>query len=179
MTIALGVIASDGIVMAADTQETIPGYWKHSHGKIWECGRNLLETPKGGGAFCLIAGAGNAAQVDYISRALIHRFCAEPYLTEATDVQPALARELETFHARYLSPFAGYPRDDRPLVQLIVGHQYTNRVGELLVSEDNLLQPKDYTRPSALEHRLRKRCWGDGLISPCLTYGRRPNSRRT
>ena len=140
MTIALGLIARDGIVFAADTQETTPGYWKHDQGKIWECGRALLETSRGGGAFCLVAGAGHAAHVDGISRALIHRFNAEPYLSDPAQVQPALALELEMFHAKYVLPFAAYPHEDRPSFQLIVGYKYTNGVGELLISEDNLLQ---------------------------------------
>jgi hypothetical protein len=140
MTIALGLVARDGLVLAADTQETIPGYWKHEQGKIWECGRALLETPTGGGAFCLIAGSGHAAHVDGISRAFVHRFNAEPYLSDPDQVQPALALELETFYARHVLPFAAYPQEDRPSFQVILGYLYTNVSGELLTSEDNLLQ---------------------------------------
>ena len=34
MTIALGVLATDGVVIAADTQVSIPGYFKLGQGKI-------------------------------------------------------------------------------------------------------------------------------------------------
>jgi hypothetical protein len=91
MTIAIGAIARDGLVLAADTQES-GGYWKHDQGKIYECGRGLLETPNGGAAFCLVSGAGHAHLVDVASLALTRRFCAEPFLTRPGGCPPSLGR---------------------------------------------------------------------------------------
>jgi hypothetical protein len=47
MTIALGVLANDGIVLAADTQLTIPNFWKGEGGKILAVSRTRRELPTG------------------------------------------------------------------------------------------------------------------------------------
>lgn len=52
MTIALGMLASNGIVLATDTQETVQGYWKRHQGK-------MTAVQSEAGAF-VIAGAGRS-----------------------------------------------------------------------------------------------------------------------
>src|SRR5438132_1411166 len=65
MTIALGILASNGVVLAADTEESYEG-WKGEHGKITGVGAQATK----GGNCCLITGAGDALYIDAIARDL-------------------------------------------------------------------------------------------------------------
>ena len=60
MTIALGILASDGVVVATDTQETVQGYWKRHEGKI-----QAAQTAQGA---VVVAGAGRAAYADALGQ---------------------------------------------------------------------------------------------------------------
>jgi hypothetical protein len=139
MTIAIGLLAHDGLVVAADTQETIPGYWKLEQGKIAAVVRAIRGGKPGRSrAACLLSGAGNGEYVDALVRTLIERFRGEPHLDTVDEVQPAFAQILEGFHAKHVLPFAAYPRDDRPNFKLIAGCLYEGGGSTLLVSEENL-----------------------------------------
>ena len=72
MTIALGLLASDGVVVAADTQETV-GYSKLNQGKIAAfCHRR----PDQRWRHCLFTGAGPAVYIDACLDQFMHAFKA-------------------------------------------------------------------------------------------------------
>src|SRR5437660_1618792 len=75
MTIALGVICGDGLVISADTEET-DGWLKTNQSKITVSQNiHLVTYEKGGGrakvpetaATCAVAGAGNAGYIDALT----------------------------------------------------------------------------------------------------------------
>jgi hypothetical protein len=69
MTIAIGMIASDGIVIAADRQETF-GNWKTNQGKISAAWKNIPPVLRS----LLITGAGNGAYLDCVAQKLLECF---------------------------------------------------------------------------------------------------------
>ena len=73
MTIANGLLASEGIVMAADTQETA-GPWKRSKGKLSIAGRRLESTESGHGT-CLISGSSPARRASSRGTARASSYC--------------------------------------------------------------------------------------------------------
>jgi hypothetical protein len=60
MTIALGILANDGFVLAADRQETYPGYWKHDVSKLAVF--SMADDDPWGS--CFFAGAGHGHYID-------------------------------------------------------------------------------------------------------------------
>ncbi|HEV3139507.1 MAG TPA: hypothetical protein VGY57_03270, partial [Vicinamibacterales bacterium] len=73
MTIALGILADDGVVIAADTQETI-GYSKLNQGKIAAFGHR---RPDGNWRHCLFSGAGPAVYIDACRDQFMKAFASE------------------------------------------------------------------------------------------------------
>jgi 20S proteasome alpha/beta subunit len=71
MTIAVGLLCSDGVVIAADREEG-DGYFKHDVGKIRATFRG--RSPVGQIA---IAGAGSGPYIDEVSKLLTDEFCEE------------------------------------------------------------------------------------------------------
>ena len=93
-----------------------------------------------GSAGCLVSGAGTAAHMEALLALLRERFSAEPHLDTADVVQPAFAEILNEFHEDYLAPFRACAFDDRPTVEVIAGYMFNNGVGQLLVSQENLIR---------------------------------------
>lgn len=120
MTIALGVIARDGMVIAADRQQT-EGDWKTDQSKIehvW-----TLE-PQGGSL--LATGAGSAAYLDAVSREILDHFGE----TGERDDKPLLeqiAAINRKFYTRTVIPFAKYPSYERPDYSLLLGYSFRSR----------------------------------------------------
>jgi hypothetical protein len=116
MTIALGILARDGVVLAADTQETYPGALKVDQGKIlaatdWPEGRFL-------GA-CAVTGAGTATHLDSIQQQLCGTYLAQkPSTLDA--LQQMLAAQLLAFNKQHIVPFAAWPEYDRPECSLVI-----------------------------------------------------------
>jgi hypothetical protein len=150
MTIAIGLLAKNGLVVAADRQETIPGYWKHDTGKIAAGGHSIIKPAGGndssalprivGSAHCLIAGSGHSHQLAAVKAELLKRFNGEPQLETSDQVQPAFTEILEEFHRRYIWPLVPvYGPEDAPSVQIIAGYAYGGGRPVLLESRDHLL----------------------------------------
>ena len=68
MTIAIGILASDGVIIAADREEG-DGYLKTDRGKISQVFRGLF--PAGSIA---VTGAGDAAALDEVSNLITDAF---------------------------------------------------------------------------------------------------------
>jgi 20S proteasome alpha/beta subunit len=110
VTIAAGFCCNDGIVLCADSQETISGYMKQYDGKI--------ETILIDRFVIAIAGAGFT---DYIKTAV--DTIAAPGLKFANPRQLELAlrdRSLEFFD-RHMARWSNFPESERPTVELLIG----------------------------------------------------------
>lgn len=115
MTIAIGILASDGLVIAADSQETIPGFWKVEQDKIMAAHQVHAGLAQGGIG---ISGAGLGVYVDELSQRWIRTFTDNP-LALTVELQALLDNELEDFHERKVVPFSGYPVNERPEIYLL------------------------------------------------------------
>lgn len=114
MTIALGLIAEEGVVIAADRQET-EGDQKKDQRKI----DSLWAMTVGS---LLISGAGNGPYIDSITRRLNLCFGAKKWKWEDVD---EMTEEFRTTHSAFYSeavlPFAGYQPYERPDYELLFG----------------------------------------------------------
>jgi len=113
MTIALGMIARDGIVIAADRQETV-GEHKKAQRKI----ESLWALPVGA---LLVSGAGDGPYIDTMTERL--RLCFGT--TQSKDFPAAMTNEFRSVHSTFYSeavlPFAQYPWNERPDYELLFG----------------------------------------------------------
>jgi hypothetical protein len=136
MTIALGILASDGVVIAADSQETVQGYWKTNQGKItWSGFYGELRKTRGRSAgVCAIAGAGNrAGYVDALTSRLTAAFNGDPDAVQRGDVQSLFEAETLTFHREHVVPYS-----DLPEVSLVIGY-YRNHHEALFTTDRGAL----------------------------------------
>ena len=95
MTIALGVLAKDGVVLAADTELTW-GYLKTSGEKIWT-------TEAKGGALA-ITGAGLGGYLEAVSQRLIDDFRSLHKPMAGERVKRRFEKILAAFHQAYVLP---------------------------------------------------------------------------
>jgi hypothetical protein len=121
MTIAVGMIANGGVVLAADTQLTVQNYWKGEGGKF--IGLSIGKRNKPSGA-CVITGATSLYDfLHAVGDQIRHDF--ESTLDDA-DKDTAFERFegiIHDFHFRHVAP-----EPDHPEVSVLVGYQ---RNGEL------------------------------------------------
>src|ERR1051326_7385632 len=89
MTIALGILASDGIVVASDTQETYSDLRKVRQTKILA----VVNEPNAG---LLVTGAGSGPQIDALSQILCDRFSRETP-SSLTALDGALQNQVQEF----------------------------------------------------------------------------------
>jgi hypothetical protein len=112
MTIALGLIADDGVVIAADRQET-EGEQKKDQRKI----DSLWALPVGA---LLIAGAGNGPYIDTMTHELQMCFGGGIYDDEEEMTKNFRAAHIK-FYSEAVLPFASYPWNERPDYELLFG----------------------------------------------------------
>ncbi len=123
MTIALGLIADTGIVLAADQQETEGEQKKNEHkvASSW-----VID----GGAF-LVSGAGNGPYIDSVSKQLESCFVAlvnppDP-VPEEYELRQKFAEVHRAFYSETVLPFSGYQPYERPDYELLFGCSMKNR----------------------------------------------------
>lgn len=114
MTIAIGLIAKDGVVIAADRQET-EGDQKKDQRKI--------DTLWAGGIGSLVvAGAGNGPYIDSMTTKLQYAFGSQVWKWSDHE---AMTEKFRASHAAFYSdavlPFAGYQPYERPDYELLFG----------------------------------------------------------
>jgi hypothetical protein len=117
MTIALGLLAKDGLVIAADTQETYSGLFKMDQGKILGTRLGPADAALG---FVTVTGAGSASHLDSINQEL----CSQ--VSELTNpsidkIERTVKKTIRDFHVEHITPFGAWPEFDRPGCSLVVG----------------------------------------------------------
>jgi hypothetical protein len=138
MTIALGVLSKDGVVLAADTEEN-SGAFKTLQSKIFSAIYTNGREPVFSHSACGISGAGSAAHIDLLSEEWMNVF-----LNNAVPVnnQPraALAEHLKAFYTTHLLPFVNESDDRRPEIEMIFALS-AGPVNYLMVSQRTTLRP--------------------------------------
>ncbi len=115
MTIALGIIADDGVVIAADRQET-DGDQKKDNRKI----DSLWAIPVGA---LVVAGAGDGPYIDSMTTRLQYCF-GEEASDPSIDVEEMTMKfraSHSAFYSEAVLPFAGYQPYERPDYELLFG----------------------------------------------------------
>jgi len=129
MTIALGILASDGVVLAADTQYSWGQDSKTSGSKMW-----MRNSP--GGALA-ITGAGNPIYLESLAQRFERAFDSNES-APLDDLEQLFERILIDFHESHILPFAHLP--DSPDISVVVAvERKTER--RLWISEKNVLKP--------------------------------------
>ena len=134
VTIAIGLIVSDAVILAADSQETARNFMKTDVGKIM--GLAYTSQTDGMGAIG-IAGAGHPGYIDTFGDQLRGLFDgSRPQ--NADETTGTMAAALEDFYAKHVIPFDRYPPEDRPDFQLLIALQRRNKI-KLLVTHLSVL----------------------------------------
>ena len=117
MTICIGMLATDGIVIAADAQES-DQYYKRSQQKIFSYLGNvsLGNNPDPPSMGCAFTGAGDAGYLD-----AFFAYAMQGIDTKATQAafETFLADKLYSFHERHIFPLAA--ASNPPEIQVLVG----------------------------------------------------------
>jgi len=124
MTIAIGLLAQDGVILAADTEESIPDYLKRHQGKIMTTEVSIttdsigtvIDYSKG---VMAISGAGDADYLDSISQDMCSVFMRSPK-KHLLETKTELQEELKNFYRDHVIPFATLPSEERPDLALIM-----------------------------------------------------------
>ena len=104
MTIALGMLTTDGIIVAADTQVGIENYLKNSRGKIAGCSATTIH----GDFNFSITGAGSAADLSALQIRLVEWFHEEISKNgDGKSIETALQSKIKEFHTEHVLPFEG------------------------------------------------------------------------
>jgi len=143
MTIAIGMMAQNGLVVAADTLESTGDYMKGAKGKI-----GCFYAHDGDWAeSCIIAGAGDSGYVQAIIEEL-----GQTYLAADQNLQvhpmlgknsgPSLRSEfrdcIKRFYKEHIIPFAAYPERKRPDIEMLIACQRKTIMG-IFTSEKTVL----------------------------------------
>lgn len=137
VTIAIGMIADNGIVVAADTQETTPQWMKTSQSKILVAHLGTQQGPK---RLCLISGAGQAGYLDAAYLRMAETFLANRNLS-LIETEKKLSESLEEFYKRHVIPFAQF--SSPPELALILAAQ--KQLGDMFekklwITDNNLIR---------------------------------------
>lgn len=130
MTIAIGILATDGIVIAADSEISTNGDIKGIGGKLVAATQEMYGQTRSVG----LAGAGSLGYYQALrlkaAQAALQGMCIEPLAY--FNVEGCLESLLLDFYTKHVIPFAAYP--DAPDVALIVG-AWTQDVGMLFATD--------------------------------------------
>jgi 20S proteasome alpha/beta subunit len=110
MTIAIGLLGNHGVVLAADTQETITGYTKENVGKVPISIFDNLTA--------VFAGAGDS---DYIESAMEKAREKLGDCKDLKEVKEYLEERLVGYFDGYLANWAMFPQNERPTVEMLIG----------------------------------------------------------
>lgn len=137
VTIALGILTDNGVVIAADTQIGITNYLKVGQGKIYFAGKADHEGRKMSFA---VSGAGTDAYIKHLQQDFL-RFVIPPHtpqLPTHDGLEQQTASRIMEFHEKHVIPFSNYPSAERPVVSLVLGY-YCAGCAKLWSSAENLL----------------------------------------
>jgi len=168
MTIALGIIAHDGIVVAADTEETT-GYMKSSQTKILSVLGGMTvgepnetvsmeykkDDPLGA---CAITGAGNSGYIDCIGMKFAEEFAGNP----GKDLEYVFGKCLKEFYDEHVIPFAAFPDHDRPQLEMLVAVHRMSRSNLFVTDRSTIRSVQKYKAVgmgSVFAEIILKRLW--------------------
>ena len=116
MTIALGLRADDGIVLCADTQQTISGYIKTYDGKVHT---TLYDDPR---VVVAVAGAGTMDYVATARQSILENFSEELKARQNVhqSIPVVLKERALQFFDEHLARWAYFPERERPTVELLI-----------------------------------------------------------
>lgn len=136
MTICIGMLGSDGVVIAADTQET-DQYYKREQSKIMSFigGIQLGSNPSPPTMALALTGAGRAGYID----AFYYEAISKNLFNAGTarEVEDHIAKQLQVFHERHIFPLA--TASDSPEIQILIG-AYVQWQTFMLVSDGSTLR---------------------------------------
>jgi len=135
MTIALGLMARDGLVIAADTEET-RGNMKVHRGKLSSVFSAVQDSGETRFRQCVVAGAGDGTNIDGISQKLI-RCVYDGEAKSDNEISNDFERIHQEFYGAHVLPFALYPEEQRPDFELLIGVQLPDL--RLLLARGNTL----------------------------------------
>lgn len=111
MTIALGIIAADGIVIAADTQETI--------GPTKTTGDKVIVGPSPDGVIA-VTGAGSAGFLDAMAQQVIE----DVFARRKQSVEAKVRESFGLFYAKHVVPLYEFDRFKDPDISAIIGIEW-------------------------------------------------------
>ena len=119
MTIAAGFVCMEGIVLGADSEEVIPGYTKNRTEKIKQLG---IDDPE---LTIAMTGAGDSELIEKNYEIIIEAArSVEPQMATVYSVLQAAQRD---FFQTFILPFAAYPDNERPTVDLLIAIRAGNQ----------------------------------------------------
>lgn len=124
MTIAIGILASDGVVIAANREEN-DGYLKNDIGKILTVFKGT--QPIGSMA---VTGAGHGSEMDEVSKLITDAFCEDCVGNEST-VQTIVSATHRKYYRDCVRPFLVQAVGERPDYSLLIGC-YGDALGQAL-----------------------------------------------
>jgi 20S proteasome alpha/beta subunit len=131
MTICIGIRASDGIVIAADAQES-DWYYKRSQQKIIPFIMSGVNTPAT--MACALTGAGDAG---YLDAFFYYALKGIPTNATYSELESFLSDKVKTFHEQHLFPLA--LAANPPEIELLIG-AYVQYGTHLFVSHGSTLR---------------------------------------
>lgn len=119
VTIAAGFVCQDGIVLCADTQEVIPGFTKNETEKI--------KVWKDGGFSIAITGSGETEGIEVAAQLIEDALTEEYSKDEPLNCLGIIQTAVRKFFDTSIRPYASFPRDDRPFVDLLIAVGVSNK----------------------------------------------------
>ena len=138
MTIAVGVLANGGVVLAADTQLTITNFWKGKGGKIMATSRRKAARPSG---VCAITGA--TTHYEYLHG--LGDDITRDFLANIERADKAIAYDrfgvvLRRFYRRHIVPITV----DQPAVDVLVAYQRGDETALWQSAKNKLIEQPEY-----------------------------------
>ncbi len=99
MTIALGILTSQGVVIAADRQMTVAGYMKLDEGKVSGGGR-FIDTC--GPISFAIGGAGDSTAMTHLRQGFTSFIQGATRIDDLSDIHRDIARQAAEFHKEHV-----------------------------------------------------------------------------
>lgn len=138
MTIAVGVLANGGVVLAADRQLTIPNFWKGDAGKIMARAHN---SPKAATGVLAITGATNIYEYLHgLGDELTRDFAKGLETADKDAAYERFGRVLRRFFRRHVFPVTG----EQPDVQVLMAYQRGDQRALWQSSKNTLIEQYEY-----------------------------------
>jgi 20S proteasome alpha/beta subunit len=144
LTIALGILSGDYIVVAADTMEST-GYAGNIQTETEKISSGSYVAADGAGGICM-TGAGDSGYLDAIKQEIIETFVKDHI--PINEFETYFKKHLMEFYSNHVIPFGQFPASDRPSFDLIVGAEQ-NGHAVLLATDRNSVRHRTFPKPYA------------------------------